>query len=759
MASNLFRGYKITILITFLIISIGALGLGFAQFINRLEYEKYLIRKQFERSVSNLELIIMACVNHVEGMRIESEDYFNNSRQKTDREPLFEFLKYDSVAKYTHLDSLPSGFPTDMTANLTGPFDVNNIKGTDLEREVNMALALNTSFKVTSYQTPNVAWIYYTSPRLISIYPWVTSSVFKYTDDLLSHDFYSLAEPRKNPYRNLFWTPAYIDEAGKGMMVTCAAPVYDFDEFMGSVALDLTFDSLNSIISNSQLNLGEIFIINRQNQLLAHPDLVSSSDSSVKRLQDVFDTKLYEKVGNLWGYEDRSVHLAAGYFIYYEKLPNTDWKLIYLVPEWDLYFSVLGKIGWGLLFVVVSMSVVMLISNRIITKGFIQPASGLVDHLQKEHAGVDATINAKTPKSWKVWYQIISDIFSQNRRLVSELEAHNRKLEQQVKERTAELEQQAKELAQKNDDLIASEEEIRQAAEELSATNDHLAYANQQLIDREEKLNLQNHKLEAAYKEIQLQNEHTYASISYARRIQQAILGSQEGIIANFKSGFILFEPRDIVSGDFYWHSQVDDLQILIAADCTGHGVPGAFMTVMGNALLNAIILEEKIRQPDLILSRLDEKVQAAFQNQNNGHSRRHDGMDMSVLLIDKKKKTLDFAGAKSPLCYVREDKMYRIKGSPYPIGSSQFSNKHFENHQLELQKGDKIYIFSDGYQDQFGGAENRKFMSKNFRNLLLNIAALPMKAQKIRLEQELQSWKNEQKQTDDILVIGLEIL
>ena len=279
----------------------------------------------------------------------------------------------------------------------------------------------------------------------------------------------------------------------------------------------------------------------------------------------------------------------------------------------------------------------------------------------------------------------------------------------------------------------------------------------------ESKVEVRNKELEKAYEETILMKEITQ-SIKYAKRIQEAVLGNPQKLTSNFKQGFVLFEPRDIVSGDFFWYSsvlvQVDGKQqtrkILIAADCTGHGIPGAFMTMMGHALLNEIIIERKITEPDLILQELDQKVIATLQKQDGGEET-NDGMDISVLVLDETKAY--FSGAKSPLWYVFDGIIREIKGSIYPVGSSQYhSPKVFTSHSIDLHKDMIIYMFSDGFQDQFGGERDKKYLRSHFRHFLFSISSHSLDKQKEILFQEFTAWKGNNPQTDDILVIGLKI-
>lgn len=250
-------------------------------------------------------------------------------------------------------------------------------------------------------------------------------------------------------------------------------------------------------------------------------------------------------------------------------------------------------------------------------------------------------------------------------------------------------------------------------------------------------------------------------SIQYAKRIQDSILGHQSQIDKWFEGSFVLLKPKDILSGDFYWFYEniQDGVKIVIAADCTGHGVPAAMMTVLGNSILNEVVGQQKIYNPDKILLALDKRITESFSIRSDGEGKINDGMDVSVLTFNADK--IIFAAAKNPLCIVSKGELIVIPGSKFPIGSGQYRNeKVFERHDLVLEKGTKLYIYSDGFQDQFGGDDgNQKYLSKRFKKFLLATSNQMMKDQGSSLRDEFETWKGiNKKQTDDVLIIGIEV-
>ncbi len=255
---------------------------------------------------------------------------------------------------------------------------------------------------------------------------------------------------------------------------------------------------------------------------------------------------------------------------------------------------------------------------------------------------------------------------------------------------------------------------------------------------------------------IEKKNRDMEDSIQYAQRIQEAILPPIEEIREVVDEYFVLWRPRDIVSGDYYWSARRDDITIIVAADCTGHGVPGAFMSMLGIAFLNEIVNKEGITKPNEILNRLREQVMTQLhQTGEDGESK--DGMDVSLYVIDHKNMKLRFAGAYNPLYVIRDSEVIQLKADRMPIGYYIKLNP-FTMEEMDLQKGDCLYNSSDGYPDQFGGPDERKFMTKRFKQLLIDIHQKPMAEQRTILDTTIDEWRGPIEQIDDIIVIGVRI-
>lgn len=246
-------------------------------------------------------------------------------------------------------------------------------------------------------------------------------------------------------------------------------------------------------------------------------------------------------------------------------------------------------------------------------------------------------------------------------------------------------------------------------------------------------------------------------SINYAKKIQEALLPPKELKYELFPNAFILFQPRDIVSGDFYWFAAKNGKRIITAVDCTGHGVPGAFMSMIGNTFLNEIIMEKGITEPASILSELRHMVIKSLK-QDGINAESKDGMDMALIAIDDKHDTLEFAGANNPLWIVRNGQCMEYTADKRPIGFFRGKGLPFTNHKIQLQKGDSVYLFTDGYADQFGGPKGKKFKYKQFQEILISIQNEPMLKQEEILYKRFYDWKGTLEQVDDVLVIGVKI-
>jgi serine phosphatase RsbU (regulator of sigma subunit) len=316
----------------------------------------------------------------------------------------------------------------------------------------------------------------------------------------------------------------------------------------------------------------------------------------------------------------------------------------------------------------------------------------------------------------------------------------NRELEEKVRERTREVVMQKEEIEAQKEEIEAQKEEIEA---QLDLTTDQ-----RDTISRQKELILD--------------------SIRYAERIQSALLPPELFLSESVSDYFILFRPRDIVSGDFYWTSFREGKLLVAAADCTGHGVPGAFLSLLGISSMNEIVNRIGSVKASHILEQLRDFVIASL-HQTGTSGETQDGIEVGICVIDPVSLTLEFAGANRPLYLVRggengdetvpqDYRVIQYRGDRMPIGIYEQEPIPFTDHQVHLKKNDALYLFSDGYMDQLGGPKRKTFRTRRFRKLLLEICELSMEEQKKVLQERLDKWQGDVEQIDDILVIGIRI-
>lgn len=256
--------------------------------------------------------------------------------------------------------------------------------------------------------------------------------------------------------------------------------------------------------------------------------------------------------------------------------------------------------------------------------------------------------------------------------------------------------------------------------------------------------------IQAQHQELEVKNKEIIDSINYAKRIQTAILPSENQIKKHLKDSFVLYQPKDIVAGDFYWITQINNKVFFAVADCTGHGVPGAMVSVICNNGLNRAVREYGLTDPGKILDKTREIVIEEFEKSSDDVK---DGMDIALCCLEN--NNLEYAGAHNPLWLIRDNELLTIKANKQPIGKFD-SKEPYTTHKIELKKGDSLYLFSDGYVDQFGGEKGKKFKTSGFRNLLLNIQSKVMQEQQKIIKDNFFKWKGNMEQIDDVCVIGV---
>jgi serine phosphatase RsbU (regulator of sigma subunit)/HAMP domain-containing protein len=294
-------------------------------------------------------------------------------------------------------------------------------------------------------------------------------------------------------------------------------------------------------------------------------------------------------------------------------------------------------------------------------------------------------------------------------------------------------------LLKMKEDLAITERELEKKVDERT----------DEVVRQKEEIEIQRNKVTELYKDLT-------DSINYAKRLQNTILPTIEQVREIFPDSFVFYRPKDIVSGDFYWFRKIGSKKMFAAIDCTGHGVPGAFMSLVGYNSLNQVT--KVFTRPASILNNLNKLASESMRKEEEGHTEIRDGMDLSFCSIDSESLELEFAGAYNPVYLIRNGELTQIDADKFAIGSFSFGEKEYQNKRYQLEPGDCIYVFSDGYADQFGGPQGRKFMKTRFKEMLKTHSALSMEDQGKKLQETFEDWQGTLAQIDDVLVIGVRV-
>lgn len=316
-----------------------------------------------------------------------------------------------------------------------------------------------------------------------------------------------------------------------------------------------------------------------------------------------------------------------------------------------------------------------------------------------------------------------------------------------------ENEQQRKKLEELLSELQETHQKLETQFHEIMAQRDFIEQQNEEIQSQRDMALKQRDRIVSQQEEI---ND----NLQYASKIQQALFPQEDWVNLLLPHHFVLNRPKDIVSGDFYWISQNRHKTIVAVSDCTGHGISGAMMSMLGTAFLNEIVNKNDITNAQLILEQLRERVISSLHqdiSQNMEYSR--DGMDIAVCILDIVDNSLEYSGANNPIYIVRNKELIEIKADKIPIGIHEFCNEPFTSHKIDVFKGDNIYLFSDGFADQFGGVKGKKLKYTNFKKILLQLSELPIGEREAILNKKFVDWMGEQEQIDDVLVLGFTVV
>lgn len=420
------KRYNYSMLIIFVLILSIISGFIYLQYTTQYNYELATIKNLFNERSLQLNFLKLAKIE-VENLQNRAESYFQTHPTYQTPSPLLSQIQENVAENYFHLDVVTQPFYTSTVGNLTGVGRFSN-RSTAFYREVEMALDLNNYFQMIKRSIPNTVWVYYTSANsFINLFPWEESQHFKFSPDLYQSAFYSLALPTINPDKKAFWTEPYIDQAGQGLMVTCSAPVYESNQFRGTVSLDFTLNVLNQYIKDLKYYDNHVFIINEQEKLLAHNLLINAKDEKIQTAEVAFPLEIRKEWRTLFKYPESEVVEIENYLIIYKTIPDVNWKLIFWIPKSVMVQQVITNISWVLFVLLISLILILFFNYYITQKEFIRPARLLVEHIKNESEGQTVYIPNVSPL-WQKWFITVSNTFAENRRLFKELENHSNSL-------------------------------------------------------------------------------------------------------------------------------------------------------------------------------------------------------------------------------------------------------------------------------------------------------------------------------------------
>ncbi len=440
------------------------------------------------------------------------------------------------------------------------------------------------------------------------------------------------------------------------------------------------------------------------------------------------------------------------YEVFYKRLLKMFWILFGLLLASFIFLTLFGKsnlfgISLGLFHIIGIIETIRIFfrawvkkrdGSRIFILGVFFPVIGLIgigiiSWILNRSGFTEAAENITDQRGAFFGYSLLMSVsISMTIYLARDFARMNRKLFEQIKE-----------IKQLFNITTAQEKEKKRILENQKEDLENMVVQRTEVVVRQKA-------------EIEQKNRDIFDNLLYAKRIQDAILPEIHFIQETLQEFFIIYLPKDIVSGDFYSFSQKDKKVILAAADCTGHGVTGAFMSMIGSSVLNQIINERGITKPSEILNNLNTGISEALKQRENDVT---DGMDIALCTLDLENRQLQFAGANRPLWIFRNGEFIEIKPDKLAIGGFRIlSDSKFTNHELQLQNGDSIYFFTDGFADQFGGPLGKKLLSKQFREILSSMQNIPMQEQEAKLTDIFTKWKGNVTQVDDVLVIGIKV-
>ncbi len=417
LAANLFSRYNSIMRATFLGVLLIAGGLFWVQVDQSERTARTQLEARLREAALALNFILKASADNVDDLEVEAEDWLQTNT--TPPEPpsaLYTRLTARASAGLFTLDRVPPPYTTELIGNLTATA---RTPDAEFRSEIEMALSLNGRFHAIGKLLPNAAWVYYTSASgFINIYPWTASKSFKYSPALLEKEFFTGGLPNNNPKRKRFWTEAYVDEAGKGLMVTVATPIYRGKNFRGTVAIDLTLDELNRFVKTWNDGSGELFVVNDRDQVLAHPRLVTSKDTAIKQLAEALPAEFRTDAKALMAAAHEKLASRGDWLVEALPLEQAPFRLVMVVHHGSLVLEILAGAGLTVLALLLGLGLTLILSSRLTLAGFITPSQKLVDYIAHKLRDENTAI-PQVPEAWTPWFKTIADVFADHNKLAA----------------------------------------------------------------------------------------------------------------------------------------------------------------------------------------------------------------------------------------------------------------------------------------------------------------------------------------------------
>ena len=453
--------YNRVIFFTCFAIVMIVVGIECIQFFTEKKWILEDLHSRLKEHTVSLDMKAQTIRDYTQGLKITAENKIYYQNHKHDYSHHFKDLRQNQDGTYS-LDVTSPVVKKDMVGNLTGIGHIDEMSEA-LQKEIKMALSLNTAFELALKNNPGVVWVYYTSKsQFQNLYPWLPSSNISYYDQIIKRPFFTKGLPQNNPLRKNYWTEIYRDAQDeshlyqKGFVVTNAAPVYDGDQFLGIVAIDLSLSELERLLNNLTLSQGGSILVNEDDQILAMQGFGDNQNKNILTIQDMIPEKIKDQFMTAFRTPQAKVIPLDNYYIYIYQLSAAPWRLVYIVPSWDLLNVALLHAFEDIIIIAFVMILVIGLGYFIVMRDFISPAEKLLIHLERENKGLPP-IHQDVPERWKAWFEIISHIFAENRTLLNNLEQRVKSRTQQLQEKNRELEQALQDLKKAQNQIIVQE--------------------------------------------------------------------------------------------------------------------------------------------------------------------------------------------------------------------------------------------------------------------------------------------------------------